>query len=249
MSTGVLLVGHGSHLHIDSSEPTHAHASRLRELGQFDEVRVAFWKEEPSLSRGLDAFTARDVTVVPVFMSNGYFVRQVIPREMRLDGRLTRVDGRLIRYTRALGDHPSLAHVVVQRALEAGATPDDAIAVLGHGTPRDPGSAQNIYRQAEQVRQLGCFREITTVFIDQDPNMRDVFSRVEAPRVVMVPLFIADGWHVGETIPEDMQLDHQGQRPDGRTLLYAGAAGTHPLVADVIYEMVAEAAAWEASAK
>ena len=60
MSTGVLLVAHGSHLHIDSSEPTWAHARRLRDSGRYDEVRVSFWKEEPSLARGLDAFAAHN---------------------------------------------------------------------------------------------------------------------------------------------------------------------------------------------
>jgi sirohydrochlorin cobaltochelatase len=245
----IVLAGHGSHLSIDSSEPTRAHARRLRDTGRYDDVRVAFWKEEPSLARVLDGVEADDVTVVPVFMSNGYFVRQVIPREMRLAGPLTRLDGKLVRYTRALGDHPSLARVVLQRAIEAGAQPDDALALLGHGTPRDPGSAKNIYQQCEQVGRLGFFRETTAVFIDQDPNMRDVFSMVRAPRVIMVPLFVADGWHVGETIPEDMQLDHQGERPDGRSLLYAGAVGTHPQVAEVIAEMIEEAATWRESSK
>lgn len=244
-SRGVLLVGHGSHLNPDSSAPTLALAAHLRSLGCFDEVHVGFWKEEPSLARALEAFDADDVTVVPVFMSNGYFVQQVIPRELRLGGRLSRVDGRTIRYTPAIGDHPSLAKVVVQRAREAGAQEDDALAVLGHGTPRNPESERNIYRQTEFVRQVGAFREVTTVFLDQEPNMQDVFSMVEARRVVLVPLFIADGWHVGETIPEDMALDANAERADGRALLYSAAVGTHASVAQVIIELVEEAGAWK----
>lgn len=241
---GVLLVGHGSHLNADSSAPTIAHADRLRALGRFDEVRVGFWKEEPSMSRALDAFDVDDVTIVPVFMSNGYFVQQVIPREMRLKGKVTCVDGKTVRYTAALGDHPSLAKLVVDRACEAGAGAEDALAVLGHGTPRNPESERNIYRQAEFVRGLGNYGEVTTVFIDQEPFMQNVFEMVRARRVVMVPLFIADGWHVGETIPEDMSLDANAERDDGRALLYAGAVGTHPSVADVITELVEEAATW-----
>ena len=82
MSSGLLLVGHGSHLNGNSSAPVFAHADRLRAMRRFDEVRVAFWKEEPQLSRGLDGFDADDVTVVPVFISAGYFTNEVIPREM-----------------------------------------------------------------------------------------------------------------------------------------------------------------------
>ena len=61
----------------------------------------------------------------------------------------------------------------------------------------------------------------------------------------MVPLFIADGWHVGETIPEDMALDGVSTIRDGRSLRFAGAAGTHPAVAGVIAEMVEEAWQWQ----
>jgi len=67
---------------------------------------------------------------------------------------------------------------------------------------------------------------------------------VAAKDVVMVPLFIADGWHVGETIPEELALDRGPLRGGGRTLRYAAAVGTHPLVADVIEELVTDAAQW-----
>lgn len=244
MTRALVLAGHGSHLNGNSSAPVHKHAAAVRARGLFDDVHVAFWKEEPSLARVFDGVTADDVTVVPVFMSAGYFTREVIPREMRLDGTVTERDGQRIRYTEPIGAHPSLARVVVQRAAEAGATPADALAVLGHGTPRNPESERNIYRQADHVRALGVHAEVTTTFLDQEPNMRDVFSMVRAECVVMVPLFIADGWHVGETIPEDMALDGVETRRDGRRLRYAAAVGTHDAVVDVIAELAAEAAGW-----
>ena len=173
------------------------------------------------------------------------FIReQVIPREMRLSGRVTNVDGRKVRYTPPSGAHPSLARVLVQRAMEAGATGSEALAVLGHGTPRNPNSAANTLLQAGAVRALGVFPEVTAVFIDQEPNMRKVFSMVAARDIVMVPLFIADGWHVGETIPEDMALEGVSTVRDGRTLRFARAAGTHSAVVDVLLERIQEAAAW-----
>jgi sirohydrochlorin cobaltochelatase len=242
--TAVLLVGHGSHLDPNSSAPVHAHARRLRELGCFREVRTAFWKEEPSLSRGLDGFEADSVTVVPIFISSGYFTEEVIPREMGLDGRASVVDGRCVRYTAPIGAHPALARVIVQRAEQAGARGDEALVVLGHGTPRNPNSERNVYRQAEFVRAAGRFREVATVFMDQEPNLADTFSLVASERVIMVPLFVADGWHVGQTIPEDLALDGAETRRGGRTLRYTGAVGTHPSVVDVICELVEEAAKW-----
>jgi len=240
----VLLLGHGSHLNVNSSAPIYQHAAALRCGARYDEVHTAFWKEEPSLSRALDACDADDVTVVPVFISTGYFTEQVIPREMRLSGRLSEVDGRTVRYTLPIGAHPSLARVIVQRAEEAGATSAHALAVLGHGTPRNPRSERNIYLQAEHVAATGHFAEVTTVFLDQEPNMRDVFTMVQSDAVVMVPFFVADGWHVGETIPEDMALDGPETRRDGKHLRYAAAVGTHPQVARVIDELVQEAWTW-----
>ncbi len=244
MSRGVLLVGHGSHLSPDSSAPIHGHARVLRDrLPAGVEVRTAFWKEEPSLSRAIDWFppAVDDITVVPIFISNGYFTGQVIPREMRLSGPLSMVDGRKVRYTSPIGAHPSLARVLVQRALEAGATGNEMLVVLGHGTPRDPRSAANTLLQAEAVRFLGVFREATAAFIDQDPNMRDIFAMTATRDIIMVPLFIADGWHVGQTIPDDMHLDGAATIRDGRSLRFAHAVGTHPAVTDVILELITEA--------
>lgn len=240
----VLLVGHGSHLNPNSSAPVYQHAAALRSSRGYDEVRVAFWKEEPSLSRALDGCGASDVTVVPVFISTGYFTEEVIPREMRLTGKISQGDGRTVRLTDPIGAHPALARVIVQRAAEAGACPSDALAVLGHGTPRNPRSERNSYLQTENVAALRGFREVTTVFIDQEPNMRGVFDMVSAQRVVIVPLFIADGWHVGETIPRDMALEGTNDRADGRRLRYARAVGTHPAIAGVIEELVEDAWSW-----
>ena len=240
----LVLAGHGSHLSANSSAPVHQHAAQIRASGAFDEVHVAFWKEEPSLSRALDGCSAADVTVVPIFISSGYFTNEVIPREMQLRGPVTCRDGQLIRYTEPVGAHPALARVVVQRAREAGATGAEGLAVLGHGTPRNPDSERNVYLQAERVREMGLFPEVATVFLDQEPNMRGVFELVAAEAVVVVPLFVADGWHVGETIPEDLALDGLETRRGGRHLRYAAAVGTHPAVADVILELADEAARW-----
>lgn len=240
MSRALLLVGHGSHLNADSSAPVYAHAKAIRGRRLFDQVLTAFWKEEPSLSRALDGCEADEVTVVPVFISAGYFTNEVIPREMGLSGRVSCVRGTKVRYTAPVGSHPALARVIVQRAREAGAEPGHALAVLGHGTERNRDSQANIYEQTRNVRALGGFAEVVTVFMDQAPGMDEVFSLTSAPQVVVVPVFIADGWHAGQTIPDELGAMASG----GRGLRYAAAVGTHPSVADVILELAEEAAAW-----
>lgn len=240
----MVLVGHGSHLSPDSSTPIREHRRRLLEAHVSEDVRVAFWREEPALGRALDDCESDEVIVVPVLISDGYFVREVIPREMGLTGRVTRAGGRCIRYADPIGAHPALASVIAQRAEEAGADARDGLAVLGHGTPRNPQSAANVFLQANYLTQMDPAREVAAMFIDQEPNMRDLFRILTAQSVVVVPLFVANGWHVGETIPEDLALDGRATSRDGRNVRYAAAVGTHPRVAEVIAEMVEEASRW-----
>lgn len=237
--TTLVLAGHGSHLNANSSAPVRALAAEMRRRGGFDEVRLGFWKEEPSLSRCLDDCADPEVVVVPVFISNGYFTKSVIPREMRLTGALTERNGQRIRYTAPVGADPAFAQVIIERAREAGATADDAVAVLGHGTRRESESERNILATAERVRATGAFAEAGAIFLDQEPGMLDLLTLFSATTVVVVPFFIAEGWHVGQTIPADLALEGAETRRDGRVVRYARAAGAHPAVADVVAKLAA----------
>ena len=82
----LLIVGHGSTVNPDSGAPSLAHAAAIRRRGVFAEVACVFWKEEPSLRDWPLLFdpAIRDVYVVPNFISEGYFTRTVIPRELEL---------------------------------------------------------------------------------------------------------------------------------------------------------------------
>ncbi len=241
MSSALVLAGHGSHLDGSSSTPVWATSARLRAAGPFDEVRVGLWKEEPSLSRVLDGCQADVVTVVPMFMSAGYFTRTVVPREMGLDGPETSRGSQVIRYTPPVGAHPALADVIVERAVEAGAGRSHGIAVLGHGTRRDSESETNIYRMADLVRSRGLFAEVEAVFLEQEPNMLRVLNVLSSPAIVVVPLFIAEGWHVGQTIPDDLALDGAETRRHGRIVHYTPPVGTHASIAGVVLELANEA--------
>ena len=233
MSSALVLAGHGSHLNARSSEAVRVHARALATSGAWDEVLVAFWKEEPSLARALDGCTASDVTVVPVFMSEGYFTGEVIPAEMGLDGPVTRREGRTVRLTRPVGVHPALAEVIVERALEAGASPDDPLFVLGHGTKRNAASSNAVREQVERVRAMNRFAEVTAVFTDQEPNLASIPELARGRNATVVPFFASEGWHVGQVVA------------DGAPgVCYTESAGTHSGIAAVITDLALEAAGW-----
>ena len=98
--SALIIVGHGSTVNPDSSAPTFDHAEEIARRGVFGEVHCAFWKEEPSLRQVLHMVDRDDIYVVPNFISEGYFTRTVIPRELELDGRgdaARRADDQILR--------------------------------------------------------------------------------------------------------------------------------------------------------
>jgi sirohydrochlorin cobaltochelatase len=267
----LLVVAHGSHLNPESSTPTYRHADTIRESGAFDEVATAFWKEEPSFREALRTIDAGEVYVVPMFVSEGYFTEQVIPRELRLeewdvaewdsDGtsashatlHATDVE-KTVHYCGPVGTHDAMTDVIVRRAESVTGDPDVGpgfgLAVVGHGTERNENSAKAIQYHADRIRESKRFDEVMAVFMDEDPEVDDVATLFSTDDVVVVPLFIADGFHTQEDIPEDMGLTEDYREGydvpaevAGRRIWYAGAVGTEPLMADVVLERAAEAGA------
>jgi sirohydrochlorin cobaltochelatase len=234
----LVIVGHGSHLNEDSSQPVYEHAARIRETGEFDEVVECFWKEEPSMRHVLDTIESEDVYVVPAFISEGYFTQQVIPRELGLEGPLTRKGEKTIRYAGPLGTFEGMPGVILERTVDlmrgrevSGRT---ALVLLGHGTDLNKNSGGVIYLNAGRIRERGIYDLVEVGFLDQDPEIGVVVDRIEAPNVILIPLFIAEGWHTRETIPEDLGLTGEVTLRDDKTIFYGAPVGTHPAMANLI---------------
>jgi sirohydrochlorin cobaltochelatase len=234
----LVIVGHGSHLNEDSSLPVYEHASRIREAGEFDEVVECFWKEEPSMRHVLDTIESEDVYVVPAFISEGYFTQQVIPRELGLEGPVSRKDERTVRYAGPLGTFEGMPDVILERTEDlmrgrevSGRT---ALVLLGHGTDLNKNSGGVIYLNAGRIRERGIYDLVEVGFLDQAPEIGGVVDGVEAENVILIPLFISEGWHTRETIPEDLGLMGEVTLRDDKTIFYGAPVGTHPSMANLI---------------
>lgn len=255
MAQALIIIGHGSHLNAESSAPVYAHAAAIRATGAFSEVRECFWKEEPSMREVFDLVEAEEIYVVPLFISEGYFTEEVIPRELGLDGpapSITRRPGRTIHYTKPVGTHPTMSGMILRRAEEsAGLTDEQArgagLIIIGHGTERNSNSAEVIYRVSREADEAGVFGHVRTGFLDQEPEVGDVLAEMEERRVVLVPFFVAEGWHTQETIPDDLGINRPAVSPvtevDGRTVFYAAPVGTFPEIAQIILQRAHEAGA------
>jgi sirohydrochlorin cobaltochelatase len=78
----LVVLGHGTEQNDNSAAPVHQHAAELRRRKIFAEVREAFWKQEPQIKRVLADIAAPRVFIAPLFVSEGYFASEVIPREL-----------------------------------------------------------------------------------------------------------------------------------------------------------------------
>jgi sirohydrochlorin cobaltochelatase len=204
----LLIVAHGSTVNPDSSAPTLAHAAEIRRRKVFADVECAFWKEEPSLRDALSLFgleSIREVCVVPNFISEGYFTQTVVPRELELNGRITkRSNGQIWRYSEPVGNHPLMTELLLKRAREVAPgiqAADTSLLIVAHGTDLNENSAVAAKREAERIRALRKFADVLNVYMEEPPLVSDWRKLTKTRNVVVVPFFISDGLHSYEDIP------------------------------------------------
>jgi sirohydrochlorin cobaltochelatase len=196
------------------------------------------------------------IYVVPLFISEGYFTRTVIPRELELEGARTLREGRTIYYCDPVGSHPGMTRALLRRAREvAPNVPPEATSlfIVGHGTELNDNSARAAKEQASRIRALGEYAEVVSSYMEEPPLISDWAKLSKHPYVVIVPFFIADGLHSYQDIPVLIGIEAEPglaasqtgifrRNPyelRGRKVFYASAIGTEPMIADVILDQVA----------
>ena len=261
----LLIVAHGSTVNPDSSAPTLAHAAEIRRREVLADVECAFWKEEPSLRDALFLFdpeSIREVYVVPNFISEGYFTQTVVPRELELNGRITkRSNGQIWKYCDPVGNHPMMTELLLKRANEIALgidAADTSLLIVAHGTDLNENSAVAAKREAEKIRSLGKFAAVLNVYMEEPPLVSDWRKLTKTSNVIVVPFFISDGLHSYEDIPVLLGIAnrrsgagssaergevfrHNPYKIDNRSLFYAPSIGTDPGFADIILEQALNA--------
>ena len=249
--SALLVVAHGSTVNPDSSAPTLQHAAEIRRRKIFARVECAFWKEEPSLRDALFLFdpeSIREVYVVPNFISEGYFTQTVVPRELELNGRITkRSNGQLWRYCEPVGNHPLMTELLLKRARDVAPDVNPAetsLLIVAHGTDLNENSAVAAKREVEKIRSLGKYAAVLNVYMEESPLVSDWRKLTETHNVVVVPFFISDGLHSYEDIPILLGMvvapgsifQSNPYKIDDRSLFYAPSIGTDAGFADIIIE-------------
>lgn len=242
--TALILAGHGSHVSANTAGVVWGYVDRLRKWGVADEVAACFWKEAPAISQALDTVEADDVVIVPVFTARGYFTSEVIPTELGIaDGDRFR-QGKRIRLTPAVGEHPRLQSIV-ERQLRAtieryDLSPDHtAAAIIGHGTRRNRQSRDTARHQARRIRDLNWLREVVDVYLDDEPDIPSVYQSTSAENIIALPYFLAEGSHVRIDVPRALGIaDPDGvNQIKGRSVYYCEAVGADESICQVILEL------------
>jgi len=249
----LVIAGHGSTRNPDSSLPTLQHAGAIRRRGIFSEVACCFWKENPPYREVLRLVGSRDVFVVPNFISEGHFTRTIIPREMELEGPVTRRAGRTIRYCEPAGSHARMTDLLLQKARAVSPdapTAETSLLLVGHGTSLHGNSAAAVKLQVRRIAETGLYAEVLAAYLEEPPLIGEWDTFASQPNVVVVPFFIADGLHSRQDIPLLLGMAEEpgASRPDvfqhnpchlrGRRLYYGNAIGTDPGFADIILDQV-----------
>lgn len=263
----LVLIGHGSTLNADSSAPTHQHADELKNRNIFGQILTAFWKEEPAICAVLRAAYKPRVFCVPLFISEGYFTEEVVPRELGFNPgeRVRQIGSQQVYYCGPVGTHDSMTEVLMARARETVAKypfprapkpADTALFIAGHGTGNNENSRKVIERQVELIRARNEYAEVYSAYMEEEPRIGECYAMAKAPNIVMVPFFISDGLHSFEDIPmmlgEPERLVKSrlaaGQptwrnptERKGKLVWYTRSIGNEPHIPDVILQRVREA--------
>ncbi len=216
-AAALVLVGHGSTLNADSAAPTYQHADELRRRKIFAQVLECFWKLEPSIAGVLRGVFAPRVFIVPLFISEGYFTEEVIPRELGFCklgetsfNRIQQRGDQTLFYCGPVGTHESMTNVLLARAQDvvqkhpfprAAKPGETALFIAGHGTSNNENSRKAIERQVELIRGLNQYAEVYPVFMEEEPRIGDCYKMAQSKNLVVVPFFISDGLHSYEDIP------------------------------------------------
>src|SRR5206468_10038792 len=200
--------------------------------------------------------------VVPNFISEGYFTQAVVPRELELNGPITkRSNGQIWRYCEPVGNHPLMTELLLKRARDVApdaAPSETSLLIVAHGTDLNENSAVAAKREAEKIRALGKYASVLNVYMEEPPLVAEWRKLTETRNVVVVPFFISDGLHSYEDIPVLLGIANGVSKAcsratggdvfrtnpykiDGRSLFYAPSIGTDLGFADIILDQALNA--------
>jgi len=120
-----------------------------------------------------------------------------------------------------------------------------ALVLLGHGTTLNDQSAAPVLQHVAELSRRKIFREVRAAFWKQDPHIKNVLEEIAAPKVVIVPFFISEGYFSWDVIPKGIGMTCPQNRSfitAKSAVIYARPVGSHDLMTTVILARANEVA-------
>ncbi|SDF07802.1 sirohydrochlorin chelatase [Sporolituus thermophilus] len=119
------------------------------------------------------------------------------------------------------------------------------IVVLGHGSRASVGEAnQVVFQVTDMVKARVGHDLVETAIMNRKSGLQDLSGAVKklvsrgARRVIIVPMFFANGMHIQSDIPEEIEALKQ-EFPD-ITIIMTPHIGADSRIADILMERVQE---------
>lgn len=249
----LVLAAHGSRCG-GAAEALEAIATRLHWRGRFDQVLTAYNQGEPTFEQVPDLISADAAVVVPVFLADGYYSKQVLPRKLQqakssslIDIWLAPVVGSDSRLCLALLTR--MGRLIQRLRWDPRRT---TVVVLGHGTPRSSSSTLTTREAADFLSKKGPCSIVHSAFLDDSPSPQEVLEGLETDYCMVLPFLFGRGGH-SRDLAQLLGLEdrwHSGSSAiagrDGQGLKYFidRPLGEDPVMVEIINDLAWSHHAW-----
>lgn len=202
----LLIVAHGECGGIRDDRLVYRLADRVRGWPEFGSIGACFIRGVPSIKDIAQSLPTGPTIVYPLFMSDGYYVKRAIPDSLGSGTGQDASDRRKISIMRPIGLSPKLPQLVSDMATAAA---HDAgiqcratcLLLAAHGSSKTPDSRNATLAVASAIRNSGRFAGVEAGFLEEEPFLKDQLASIPGP-LVAVGLFIGEGMHGGEDLPQ-----------------------------------------------
>jgi sirohydrochlorin cobaltochelatase len=178
-------------------------AHRLRQSGRFDEVAVGYLRCSPTIEEAAARITSGRMRLYPLFMSNGYYVGEAIPKRLEIKNGLDAL-GHYVSIEQPLGLHPGLPDLLLTAAANAATgraiDPKSATLLLvAHGSANSQHSSAAAQAIQDRMADRNFFAAVKLSFLEEEPFFAAALKTTRRPTFVF-GLFAGEGMHGGDDI-------------------------------------------------
>ena len=156
------------------------------------------------IENALDGVGEEQVIIVPDFLAEGYFTRQVVPA--KLGDKLRSAN---ICCTPPVGTHPMMAEIINDMAREVlgdWTVEQTSLLVVGHGSGKNPCSKQSLLGHLQEVRNNTDFAQVADLWLEELPLVSSWKEVATKRHIIVIPYLLNDGQHGGWDIPVELGL-------------------------------------------